>query len=264
MICLSGCNSSNKKVDHFFQNHPEKLRKIQNLHFAESGDPQKPLIVFVHGTPGSWQAWGDYLINPELQKEHYLISVDRPGFGKSQPGKSQPQLQRQSELISAVLKLKLNSKKAILVGHSYGGPVVLQMALDYPDLIGGIILVASPADPNLEKILWYQKLANLTLSRWILPTSLNVCIDEIYPLKEELQKMEPRLKDLKTFVGIIHGGKDPLVPVKNVDFLKSKISQELLIDLKVNSDWNHFIPWNQSDLIYKSIQNISDHLNSTK
>lgn len=257
---LGSCSSSNKKVDQFILENPENFKMIQNLHYAEAGNPQNPMIVFVHGTPGSWDAWGDFLVNSELQKKYYLISVDRPGFGKSQPGKSVTELQKQSEIIGAVLKLKQNSQKVILVGHSYGGPVVMKMALDFPELVGGIVLVASPADPQLEKIVWYQRLANLAFSRWVLPTSINVCIDEIYPLKEELQKIEAQLTGLKSFVSVIHGGKDSLVPVKNVDYLKLKVPTHLLIDLKMNSDWNHFIPWNQSGQIIDSIDQLSKRL----
>lgn len=233
---------------------------IENLHYVEAGNPQNPMVVLIHGTPGTWEAWGDFLVHPELQKKYYMIAVDRPGFGKSQPGKSVPQLQKQSELIGAVLKRKQNSKKIILVGHSYGGPVVLKMALDYPELVGGLVLVASPADPQLEKIVWYQRLANLAVSRWVLPKSINVCIDEIYPLKEELQKIETQLIGLKSFVSVIQGGKDSLVPAQNVDYLKLKIPSHLLLDLKTNPDWNHFIPWNQPGQIIESIDLLSKRL----
>lgn len=240
--------------------NPAQFKMIQDLHYAEAGSPQNQMIVFVHGTPGSWEAWSDFLANEELQKKYYMVAVDRPGFGKSQPGNSVTELQKQSELMGAILNLKQNSRKIILVGHSYGGPVVLKMALDYPELIGGIVLVASPADPNLEKIVWYQRLANLSLSRWILPSSINVCIDEIYSLKEELQNLEIHLSQIKPFVSIIHGGKDPLVPFSNVNYLKTKIPNNLLIDLKVNPEWNHFIPWNQPELILSSIEKLSDRL----
>ena len=53
------------------------------VNFAYSGDPNKPGIIFIHGTPGGWQAFQGYLADPQLQQDFFMVSVDRPGWGGS-------------------------------------------------------------------------------------------------------------------------------------------------------------------------------------
>ena len=55
----------------------------QNLHYAAAGDIEKPGLLFIHGTPGSWTAFSGYLANPTLQENYFMVSVDRLGWGES-------------------------------------------------------------------------------------------------------------------------------------------------------------------------------------
>jgi pimeloyl-ACP methyl ester carboxylesterase len=60
-------------------------------------------------------------------------------------------LRMQSACLAPLLRLGKSAKKPILVGHSLGGPVAARLAMDYPDEVGGLILVAPSIDPELEK-----------------------------------------------------------------------------------------------------------------
>ena len=51
------------------------------VHVVAAGDPALPPVLFIHGSPGSWEAWQDYLADPELSSRAHLLAIDRPGFG---------------------------------------------------------------------------------------------------------------------------------------------------------------------------------------
>ena len=64
-----------------------KTRKIsdqgQVVNYAYAGTRNKTGILFLHGTPGSWQAFAGYLKNADLQRDFFMVSIDRPGWGRS-------------------------------------------------------------------------------------------------------------------------------------------------------------------------------------
>ena len=59
-----------------------------------------PTLLFVHGTPGSWDAFKAYLKNKELLQYYRIISIDRPGFGYSDFGNAM-NLTEQTKIIAA-------------------------------------------------------------------------------------------------------------------------------------------------------------------
>ncbi len=54
------------------------------LFFASAGAVDKPAVVFIHGTPGSWRAGARYLTEPALLERARVVVLDRPGWGESQ------------------------------------------------------------------------------------------------------------------------------------------------------------------------------------
>src|SRR5687767_4154683 len=66
----------------------------RRIHYAQTGVDTLSTLVFIHGTPGSWNAFADYLEDKDLLQKYRLISIDRPGFGYSDFGKAE-NLQRQ-------------------------------------------------------------------------------------------------------------------------------------------------------------------------
>ncbi|MDP4678827.1 MAG: alpha/beta hydrolase [Cyclobacteriaceae bacterium] len=192
------------------------MMRVINYTLIESGD--KPLVVFLHGAPGSLSAFIDYLKNKELQESVNMISVDRPGYGHSNFGKEETSLEKQDFYISELIKLHRGTKSVILIGHSLGGPIVAKVAMKYPELVQGLIIVAGSIDPELEKEEWYRPLGRGLLGKLFLPKSFWVTNEEIYHLKNELEMILPEWKDLKIPVTLIHGIEDNLVPKENAEF----------------------------------------------
>ncbi len=233
--CVS-VRMSDKKVTEYFANRPVKptfgviQAGTRAIHYARiESDPLRrtggtgdtlPTVLFIHGSPGAWDAFIGFFADSSLYNQAQLISVDRPGFGKSGLGNPERSLQAQAAAIAPLLRLRGPGSKAILVGHSLGGPVAARIAMDYPDDVGGLILVAPSIAPELEKKEWYRPIGNVFPFRQWLPRELDVSNQEIMPLKGELQQMMPLWATIQVPVIVIQGEDDPLVPPGNAAFAK--------------------------------------------
>lgn len=257
----SGCFSfrmTPKEVDNYFKSSKLKPQldfyevNKRKVNYASISSDTLPTIIFFHGAPGSWSAFISFLANPDLQKRAHIVSVDRPGYGYSNFGNSVPSLEKQSELLKPLLE-KYNSTPNILVGHSLGGPVIAKLAMMYPDLVDGLIMVAPSIDPELEPDeTWFRFPLHTPFLRWILPISFRVTNDEIYFLKDELELMISDWSKIKVPTVVIQGMQDSLVPPGNAEFAKQQL---INADIKVMliEDMNHFVPWTHPELIESAI-----------
>ncbi|MBO0932341.1 alpha/beta fold hydrolase [Fibrella aquatilis] len=255
--CVS-IRMSDRKVTDYFANKRVKpvfetiKQGEHSLHVARIGADTLPMVLFIHGSPGSWDAFIDFFADSTLYSRAQLVAVDRPGFGKSELGKAEPSLQVQAARIAPVLQRAKARLKPILVGHSLGGPVAARLAMDYPNLVGGLILVAPSIDPALEKQEWYRPVGNAFPIRYWLPTELAVSNREILTLKGELEQMRPLWPGIRVPVIIIQGEDDPLVPPGNAAFAKQMLTNAP-VTVQMIPKMNHFIPWRRPDLIHDAI-----------
>lgn len=209
--------------------------------FSVTTGPDVQRIIFVHGTPGDATAFEDYLIDPITGFES--ISVDRPGFGHTRPSSPMPALRDQARALEALL-VERGGKWPLLVGHSLGAPIVARAAADFPDRVGGLLILSGSLDPSLEKIAWYQRLASLPIVRYMIPRFLRNSNRELYPLKGELEALKPLLAKVTCPVIIVHAPDDFLVPFENVAYMKESFAPGVIIDVVVLEGKNHFVPWN--------------------
>ena len=227
--------------------------EIENkkIHYNKIGNKNLPALVFIHGSPGSWDGYLDYLIENQLLNKYYMISYDRPGFGKSTPKIAEKNLKKQANIIHKIIE-KLNIKEIYLVGHSFGGPIALQYAIDYPLECKKIFILAGSVDPEQEKEEWFQTLGNLSLIRKILPSALDISNQEILALKSELNQMILFYDSIRIPIIVYHGEEDSLVPIENAYFLKTKLKNST-VNLIIEKDLNHFIPWNRKEKVIKEL-----------
>jgi len=223
-----------------------------NIHYAEIGSDTLPMVVFLHGAPGSWSAFRDYFKDSTLYSLAHLVSVDRPGYGYSNFGRPETSLKNQALLLKPILKKNQSGKPAILVGHSLGGPVAAWMAIHNPILVGSVIMVAPSIAPELEPEEWYRLPLYLPIIRWILPTTFDMTNREIYHLKDELESMLPSWKNIQAYTTVIQGGKDKLVHPGNADFAK-KMIVNAPVELIIDPEMGHFVPWTHPNIIKETI-----------
>lgn len=232
----------------------EQSYRIGNrlINYVHIGNTDLPLVMFVHGSPGSLSAFIHFLADSILLEKAQLIAVDRPGFGVSNFGYAVPSLEKQVALLKPIIEKYGEDRSVTLVGHSLGGPVIARMAMDYPELIDGLVMVAPSIDPELEPNEWFRGPLALPFFKWILPRSIRASNDEIWMLKPELQKMEPLWSNIETSTIVIQGGMDKLVPPGNADFAQ-KMLTSAKTEIVLMQDMNHFVPWNHPELIREAI-----------
>ena len=263
--CANPAASIKPEIESFkkqFPNHIETF-SVQDkpVQFAWSGDPTKRPVIFVHGSPGSWEGWVHFLLDPELQKNFHLIAVDRPGYGGSNQGVTEPSLSNQAAMILSVLDLNQSKLPAILVGHSFGGPVIAKAAMESPQKIAGLIFVASSVDPELETTKWIQIPASWWPIRELIPSALKVCNEEILPLKQELILLLPQWKKIRARSILIQGEDDELVPPGNLNFLVKNLNSKTVVKVIRVPGLNHFVPWKRPDLILDNLKLLASDIN---
>ena len=109
------------------------------LHYIDRG--AGPPVVLLHGNAVTLDDFNASGLIERLAKEHRVIAFDRPGFGHSDRSRNRLWTPAaQAKLIRAALA-KLDVERPIVVGHSMGTMIAMAMALEYPDYVGGLVLL---------------------------------------------------------------------------------------------------------------------------
>jgi len=273
LIALHSCvtfRMSPKEVDTFFAErkiaatqHSYKIG-FREIHYVKAGNEAKPLILFLHGSPGSLSAFIHFLADTTLLNRALLITTDRPGFGHSNFGNGEASLQKQCESLKPILEKYKKNRPIILVGHSLGGPLIARMSIEYPELVDGLIIVAGSIDPALEpNETWFRAPLATPFLSWILPRSFRASNEEIYHLKPELEKMLPLWSSIKCPVIVIQGQKDSLVPSGNADFAR-KMLVNAPVEFILKEDMDHFVPWSNPEVIQRAILTLTEQNSLTR
>lgn len=255
-VILSTCGCSNTgpniprtNLEHLRRNaHADEPLKLKLSYLQSAQDTGTP-VVYVHGTPGSAQAWANYVEQPV--DKTYSIALDRPGFGQSAPTRAFTSLREQAAAVLAAMPK--DGQPVVLVGHSLGGPVVAHVAAKHANRVRALVLIAASLDPAQEKIHPLQPLGTVWPFRSLLSDKLRNANDELLTLKAELLQLEPLLKTISAPTMIIHGTKDNLVPFENLAYIETQLTQARQIKTMVLENQNHFLPWNSEPAVRKAI-----------
>lgn len=114
------------------------------MHYHESGDGDRGVVLFVHGSGPGASGWSNFKGNyPFLAERGYRTIVpDTMGYGYStKPEKGAFSLSDVARQYKALLD-ELGVERAAVVGNSQGGAIAITMALDYPELVDRLVLMA--------------------------------------------------------------------------------------------------------------------------
>ncbi|HLL20846.1 MAG TPA: alpha/beta hydrolase [Kofleriaceae bacterium] len=120
------------------------------LHYRTAGRGE-PTVVLVHCWGCDSDEWNGVL--PSLAANHRVVALDLAGHGRSGKGRTAWTVPSFAGDVRAVMD-HVGINKAILVGHSMAGTIVVETAVEIPDRIAGVITmdtlldVATPNDPK--------------------------------------------------------------------------------------------------------------------
>ncbi|XP_032188237.1 bifunctional epoxide hydrolase 2 isoform X2 [Mustela erminea] len=121
------------------------------LHFVELGSG--PAVCLCHGFPESWFSWR-YQIPALAQAGFRVLALDMKGYGESS---APPEIEEYSmevlcqEMVTFLDKLGI--PQAVFIGHDWGGMLVWNMALFYPERVRAVASLNTPfipANPNVS------------------------------------------------------------------------------------------------------------------
>jgi pimeloyl-ACP methyl ester carboxylesterase len=115
------------------------------IHYDIAGSG--PDLVLIHGALGNLHDM-TFDLKGKLTDRYRVIAFDRPGFGYSDPlPGGEVSLHAQAQILQAAAK-QIGITNPIVLGHSYGGAVVMEWAL-HPDILppAAIVLVSAPTLP---------------------------------------------------------------------------------------------------------------------
>ena len=122
--------------------------------YRESGEGDE-VIILLHGLAETSKVfWRKFI--PYFQKNYKIIAIDLRGHGNSEKTISGYAPEDQAQLISQIIHL-LGIEAPIILGHSLGGIIAIQLAISYPKDLSKLIIYDSPIGTN-----FYQNLGLLT------------------------------------------------------------------------------------------------------
>jgi pimeloyl-ACP methyl ester carboxylesterase len=181
-------------------------------------DTNKTTIVFIHGSIGSALDFKKYMLDSVLRKKSNMISYDRIGYGIYQTGNVQESIAFEKEMLEDLIR-NLNPNKTILVGYSYGGPIVMASKKKYKK----IILLAPAMYSSEEKTPWLLNFYKWKITRWLVPKTWHAASKEKISHKNNLQKFEKLWNENPSKIICVHGVDDWIVPYQNSLLLQHQI-----------------------------------------
>ncbi|MER9328035.1 alpha/beta hydrolase [Mesorhizobium sp. M0488] len=119
---------------------------IHYVHVPAPAGADLPPIVFIHGASANLR---DQMLplRPLLEGRAEMLFFDRPGFGWSGRGSGNNEDPSAQANTLAKLMDGLGIRKAIIVGHSFGGVVTSAFGREHPDKTLGLVFLAPATHP---------------------------------------------------------------------------------------------------------------------
>jgi pimeloyl-ACP methyl ester carboxylesterase len=252
---------------------------------AGSGRP----VVLIHGNPGSHQDYTLAVVE-RLSQSYHVVAFDRPGHGDSERHDSvETTVEVQAHIILNALR-KLRIEKPVLVGHSWGGSLVLAAAVGYGNDLSGIVLLAPAAYPNVRVEWWsllphvpilgkfvvntltplvgraivkkslkeayhpqavHEDYAQRSAEMWTRPNQVRACAYDERTLGASLKVLSQQYSDIQMPVVIVTGSADLLLePKKHAYRLHKAIKDSKLVVLPLTG---HQLPQTRPNDVIEAI-----------
>jgi pimeloyl-ACP methyl ester carboxylesterase len=208
-------------VDYFTSRYGHGDASMMVYRFGCTGDRNGPDFVLVHGIGVSARSYGPTAAALAEHGDVYL--VDLPGYGRS----PRPDLDMSIADHARVLADFLGDRQLdhpVVVGHSMGTQVVVEVAADFPDLLDHIALIAPVLAPDARTLSKAARLLFRNGLREPPAVTLMAMNDYLfragvgYMIQQTPHLLGMHLEDLTSRVSaktlVICGEQDPIVPLE--------------------------------------------------
>ena len=245
-----------------YMDSPADLRSVGpwQLHVRQSGPPDAPAVVLLHGFGSSLQTWDVWAKG--LATTHRVVRIDLPGSGLSPPDPAHDYRDERSLAMLIALMDSLGLQRTSLVGHSMGGRIAWTFAAKFPERVDKLVLVAPdgfasfgfeygkpmdvPATLGLMRHVLPKPLLRMNLkSAYARPEALSDAVTTRYHdlilapgarqamldrLRQTvLQEPLPLLRQIKAPTLLVWGEADAMIPLSNAqDYLQALQSSRLV------------------------------------
>ncbi len=210
----------------------------RQIFYLQRGPTSGLPLLFVHGAAGHATLWGQVL---RMLPDANCIILDLPGHGRSE-GPSCRTVPANSAAVEELLDV-LHLPPAVLIGHSLGGAIVLDLALRRPELIRALVLISASGYLPIEPALLQQVLADAGRARqWMVeasygpaaaPATIELALQRLAEvpdavLLDDIQagaSYDPRarLAEIRRPTLVLCGTEDHLTPLSAVRALAQRI-----------------------------------------
>lgn len=199
-------------------------------------------MLILHGWGQSGKHWQE--TEKQLSEKCRAVALDLPAFGSTSPIPGSPEVSDYADFVHAFIK-KMKFGSVILVGHSFGGQVAVDLALRYPEEISKLILISPACVRSVKSGLKSRISSALKPVTSKLPKSiqgylLKFMASSDYQNSNPLQRQvfsriirtdySEKLKNIKPKTFILWGTDDQTIP-NTSKFIAETVPQSVLIPL---------------------------------
>lgn len=111
---------------------------------AERHGSGSPRYVLIHGIGMGRSVFSDLV--SQLDGSGEVISIDLPGYGEAPEPPRVLTMERTADLVAAFLRARVGAP-AVIIGHSMGAQVALEIGARHPETVSRLVLVGPTVDP---------------------------------------------------------------------------------------------------------------------
>lgn len=230
----------------------ETFKGFEYRKLSVKNDSILPTVIFVHGAIGSCIDFVRYMKDSTLSKKANFLSYDRVGYNYEDKSNVQASIDFERQMLQNITQ-KLDKRKLVLVGYSYGGPIVLADTTQYK----ATVLIAPAVFSKVEPMPWMINFYKWKFTRFLVPKVWQQASREKLSHQKDLQNFEKKWQQNPNKIISIHGNLDGIVPISNSEFLERQFSQKQYQIIKI-PDAGHALIWRKFDTIQQQLLKILD------